>query len=76
MSFQSLRKGEIVTRVGVGEVIETWVALNGELDLLKDENARLREALEEMTKPPYKDSDLRSFVDWMNARARAVLEGK
>lgn len=44
---------------------------------LEAENARMREALEEMTKPPYRDSDLHSLIDWVNARARAALsEGK
>jgi hypothetical protein len=46
------------------------------MEELSTENRRLREALEEMAKPPYADSDLKSLMEWVNARARAALEGK
>lgn len=32
-----------------------------------------REALDEMKKPPYKDSDLESLFEWVNARAAHAL---
>lgn len=43
---------------------------------LKEQNSRYREALEEISKPPYKDSDLKSLMEWVNAKARAALEKK
>lgn len=30
-------------------------------------------ALEELAKPPYKDSDLQSLYEWMNGRAASAL---
>lgn len=50
--------------------------LKERIESLQAENQRLREALEEMAKPPYKDSDLKSLMEWVNARARAALEGE
>lgn len=35
-----------------------------------------REALEEMAKQEYIDSDTKSLLSWVKARAKAVLEGK
>jgi hypothetical protein len=36
-------------------------------------NERYRQALREFALPPYHDSNLSSFVEWVNARAIAVL---
>lgn len=47
-----------------------------DVDWLVSEIDRLREALEEIAKPPYKDSDTDSLYRWCRARAQRVLEGE
>lgn len=46
------------------------------LEHREQEIKRLREALEECAKPPYRDSDLSSLIQAINAIARTALEGK
>jgi hypothetical protein len=48
--------------------------LRFEIIALRKDLDTLHEALLEFTKPPYPDSDLSSLMEWVNARAKAVLE--
>lgn len=43
---------------------------------LEAERDRLREFVKECAKGPYIDSDLRSYVEWVSARASAALDQK
>ena len=44
------------------------------VDALEKKLEKAREALEEMSLPPYKDSDEASLLRWVNARAASVLK--
>lgn len=61
---------------GAEERDAVWRHANGlaiERDRLLSRVAELEAGLEEMAKPPYKDSDLHSLMEWVNARARELL---
>jgi hypothetical protein len=47
--------------------------LHKEVERLKAENAQMREALAEISKPPYRDSDLKSLNAWMRLRALSAI---
>jgi hypothetical protein len=49
------------------------IDLQKEVERLRAENAQLKEAIREFALPPYHDSNLASWAEWVNARALVVL---
>lgn len=47
-----------------------------DIEMLQAENAQMREFIEECASPGYRDSNMKSVLEWVRVRAAAILAGK